>query len=602
MQEIIKGYQDNIAVAELEIKKAERSINVYSFLRLAAIALGFILIYQSLKFELIWVTELVFFAIVIFFGWLVSKQSRFEKKKQFYKNLRAVNENEIQSIHSYKNIYFNGSEWQNDGHVYTSDLDIFGAGSLFQLINRCATLIGNAKLADWLLHPSEGVAIQKRQEAVAELAAKSAWKLDFQARLLFANKPGVDHIGSLLHYLGLDPQSISNALMVYVKIIGWIFIPLVVVSIFVPILWLAVIVLAIVNLFIIQITSQVTERTEIMISKAGITLSGFSDSFELIEKENWKSGLCQLYAERLRGAEGNGISSQVKRLSVLTNRMNLGSVPLIGFIVKVSMLWNLRQFVAIEKWKQSNSQNIAAAFDVIADFEALYSLASLKINHAEYHFPEITADNLYTLTATAIGHPLIPVEVRVLNDYSLQNELKIDIITGSNMAGKSTFLRTLGINTVLALCGAPVCAASMRLTPMTVFSYMRIRDSLNENTSTFKAELDRLALLLQVLKKEGKVFFLIDEMLRGTNSIDKYKGSKAVIEKLIAEKAVGIVATHDLQIAHLEKDYPQYVRNFYFDIWVQDQEMQFDYKLKVGECKTFNATMLLNQLGIAVKD
>ena len=602
MQESIKSYQDNITVAELEIKKAERSINVYSFLRLGAIALGFILIYQSLKFELIWVTELVFFAVVIFFGWLVSRQSRFEKKKQFFKNLRAVNENEIQSIYAYKNIYSNGSEWQNDGHVYTSDLDIFGAGSLFQLLNRCATLIGNAKLVDWLLHPSEGPTIKKRQEAVEELATKSAWKLEFQARLLFANKPGEDHIGSLLQYLSLEPQTISKALEFYVKIIGWIFIPLVVISIFVPVLWLAVIVLAIVNLFIIQITSPVTEKTELLILKAGITLAGFSDSFELIEKENWKSGLCQMYAERLRGDQNKGISSQVKRLSVLTNRMNLGSMPLIGFVVKVSMLWNLRQFLAIEEWKQSNNQNISAAFDVIADFEALYSLAGLKINHSEYHFPEVTADEFYTLTASGIGHPLIPVAVRVLNDYSLQNELKIDIITGSNMAGKSTFLRTLGINTVLALSGAPVCAISMRLTPMTVFSYMRIRDSLNENTSTFKAELDRLALLLQVLKKEGKVFFLIDEMLRGTNSVDKYKGSKAVIEKLITEKAVGIVATHDLQIAHLEKDYPAYVRNFYFDIWVQDQQMQFDYKLKVGECKTFNATLLLNQLGIAVKD
>jgi DNA mismatch repair ATPase MutS len=137
---------------------------------------------------------------------------------------------------------------------------------------------------------------------------------------------------------------------------------------------------------------------------------------------------------------------------------------------------------------------------------------------------------------------------------------------------------------------------------MTIFSYMRIRDSLNENTSTFKAELDRLQLLLQVLKKEEKVYFLIDEMLRGTNSVDKYRGSKAVIEKLIAEKGVGIVATHDLQIAHLEKQYPHYIRNFYFDIKVHGQEMQFDYKLKAGECTTFNATLLLKQLGIEIAD
>ena len=398
------------------------------------------------------------------------------------------------------------------------------------------------------------------------------------------------------------PQTLSKALTLYVKVIAWVFIPMLIVAFFVPALWIGVIILAITNLFIIQATASKTERTELLISKAGTTLSGFSDSFHLIEKEEWHSVLCRSYAGRLKGDSESGISSRIKRLSVLINRMNLGNMPLVGFIVKVSMLWNLRQFLAIEQWKHSNQHHIAAAFDVIADFEALLSLAVLAINHPEYHFPEIAEDKNYTLSATAIGHPLIPVSTRVLNDFALNDELKIDIITGSNMAGKSTFLRTLGVNTVLALAGAPVCAQSMRLTPMTVFSYMRIRDSLNENTSTFKAELDRLSLLLKVLRKEEKVYFLVDEMLRGTNSVDKYKGSKAVIEKLIAEKGVGIVATHDLQIAHLEKEYPDYVRNFYFDIQVQGQEMQFDYKLKEGECKTFNASLLLRQLGIEVDD
>ena len=600
MQEIIRVYQDNISAAESRIRRAERLINIYSFLRLGAIALGFVLIYYSMKFERIWLTELVFFLIVIFFGWLVSRQSQFEKEKLYAASLKTVNENEIESISSYRNIYPDGSEWQDDHHVYTADLDIFGQSSLFQLLNRSATLIGNAKLADWLLHPAERPVILRRQEAVKELATRSDWKLDFQARLLLQNKRGEDHIGRLLQYLASDTQPFSKALTFYVKIIGWVFIPVFIFSFFVPQLWIIVIVMGIINLFIIQATSSVTERTELLISKAGSTLSGFSDSFKLIEQEKWQSALCRSYADRLKGASNLGISSRIKRLSVLINRMNLGSMPLVGFVVKVSMLWNLRQFMAIEDWKQNNHHNIASAFDTIADFEALVSLAGLAINHTEYHFPQIVEDAKYTLTAKEIGHPLIPLSSRVVNDYSLNNEHKVDIITGSNMAGKSTFLRTLGINTVLALAGAPVCAQSMRLSPMTVFSYMRIRDSLNENTSTFKAELDRLALLLKVLNKEEKVYFLIDEMLRGTNSVDKYKGSKAVIEKLIAEKGVGIVATHDLQIAHLEKDYPDYVRNFYFDISVRDQEMLFDYKLKAGECKTFNASLLLRQLGINV--
>jgi DNA mismatch repair ATPase MutS len=161
-------------------------------------------------------------------------------------------------------------------------------------------------------------------------------------------------------------------------------------------------------------------------------------------------------------------------------------------------------------------------------------------------------------------------------------------------------LRTIGINTALALCGAPVCAKEMKLSVIGIVSYMRIKDNLIESTSTFKAELDRLQMLLAAVQKENKVFFLIDEMLRGTNSVDKYLGSKAVIEQLIRKNGVGLVATHDLQIAELENSHPDYVRNFYFDIQVKEGEMLFDYKMKPGECKTFNASLLLTQIGIDI--
>jgi DNA mismatch repair ATPase MutS len=256
--------------------------------------------------------------------------------------------------------------------------------------------------------------------------------------------------------------------------------------------------------------------------------------------------------------------------------------------------------IAIENWKRNNRQSLEEAFDVIAEFEALISLASLRINYPDWCMPVIADGAGYTLTAAHIAHPLINEASRIDNGYELNDTYKIDIITGSNMAGKSTFLRTIGINTVLALCGAPVCARSMQVSVVTILSYMRIKDSLNESTSTFKAELDRLQMLLTAVGGEAKIFFLVDEMLRGTNSVDKYRGSKAVIEQLIQKKGVGLVATHDLQIAQLEQKYPDYIRNFYFDIQVKDGEMLFDYKMKHGECKTFNASLLLKQIGINV--
>jgi DNA mismatch repair ATPase MutS len=273
---------------------------------------------------------------------------------------------------------------------------------------------------------------------------------------------------------------------------------------------------------------------------------------------------------------------------------------IVGFVLNVFLLWALKQTIAIEQWKRDNHENLEDAFAVIAEFEALASIAGLQFNYPEWSTPTIEDGEAYTLIAKNLAHPLINSKSRVTNDYELTDDFKIDIITGSNMAGKSTFLRTIGINTVLALCGAPVCADNLLISVMTMVTYMRIKDSLNESTSTFKAELDRLQMLLAAVKQEYKVFFLIDEMLRGTNSVDKYLGSKAVIEQLIAKKAVGMVATHDLEIAKLETAYPDYVRNFYFDIQVIDGEMLFDYKMKHGECKTFNATLLLKQIGIDI--
>ncbi len=600
MAKILDDYRKNIALAELEIKRVERLINIYSFLRLGAIIAGFILIYQSLQLEQVWLTELSFFLVVIVFGWLVSRQSKYEKAKNLLADRIAVNQNEIHSIQSFTNMYDNGSDWQDDGHVYTSDLDIFGPSSLYQLINRCATQAGRQTLARWLQRPDSASVIRQRQQAVKEIVLKPEWKIRLQTQLLFSNRTAGNPIQLLLRYLDEKPLRISKNIRAYARIAGWIFFPALITSFFVPVVWLLVILIAVVNLFIIQITQTKAEHTEMLISKIGNTLSGFSESFEVIEEQTWQSELADKLSLQFQTTDHGGVSYTAKHLTRLINRVNLGSVPLVGFVLKVSMLWNLRQLFAIESWKLSNKKAIAEAFESVAQFEALCSLAGLSVNHPEYQFPDIVESDGYMFNASAIGHPLISAQNRVVNDFCLSDALNIDIITGSNMAGKSTFLRTVGVNAVLAFSGAAVCARSMQITPFTIFSYMRIRDSLNENTSTFKAELDRLKLLLDVLNRKEKVYFLIDEMLRGTNSVDKYRGSKAVIEKLITQKAVGIVATHDLQIAELEDSYPHYVRNFYFDIEVQGDEMRFDYQLKEGRCKTFNASLLLRRLGIDV--
>lgn len=596
---VIDYYQSKLSDSHAEVSRYEALINKFSILRLILIAIGIFLFYQSVALEGSWLPVLVFLAVILIFSFLVKQQNLFEKRRNYFRDLSAVYQNEIDSIQKKPNMYSNGFVWEDDLHPYTSDLDIFGKGSLFDLLNRCATSLGNAKLAGWLKSRSGAEVLLKRQNAVEELASKQDWKHHFQAVLLFSKHPNDDHIQQLFTYLRAPSVMRSGLVRSYVKGAFWLFAVFAALAWFFPIFTILLIAMGIGNLFLMQAYSSRVMKTDSLIGKMSKILENFSEAMSSAGTEDWNSSLCAQLGTVLSSDEQGRLPRQIRRLSLLIKQLSLG-LSNIGPILNFIMPWNVIQLFAIEDWKDANKANFEDAFDVIASFEALISLSNLRNNQPDWAIPQITESENYTLTAKSIGHPLIASESRVTNDYALKNELKIDIITGSNMAGKSTFLRTLGINTVLALAGAPVCAEKMVLSPMLIFSYMRIRDSLNESTSTFKAELDRLQNLLEILQSDDKVYFLIDEMLRGTNSVDKYLGSKAIIEKLISRNAVGIIATHDLQIAELEQKYPRYIRNFYFDIEIEGSEMKFDYKLKEGECKTFNASLLLRRLGIEV--
>lgn len=590
-------YHEKQLECEAEIKRFERQINIYSFLRLFVLIAGIFLFYQTISYNLIWLALVLVLSLIIGFAWLVARQVRFQRQVDYFRNLSMVHSNELNSLDRKQNIYSEGSVFSDDLHPYSSDLDIFGKGSLFGMLNRSATSGGIAKLADWLKKPASVAVIRDRQAAVIELGTNLIWKHHFQAVLLFANKATDDQSAELFKFLKIRLDKPASWLKVYVRWIPILFLIIAIGSWFIPALLILLTGLISFNLILTQSYTTRILKIDSMIGKMSRILNHFSDAITAVIDEDWKSPMCRQLEEDLKGKGEEKLSEQIKRFSLLISHLTFG-LTAVGGILNVVMLWNIRQLFAIENWKKENDEGLKQAFDVLASFEALISLSSLNTNYPEWCFAEIIEQEKYTLSAKAIGHPLIPSQLRVDNDYLLDDELKIDIITGSNMAGKSTFLRTLGINTVLALSGAPSCAISMEVSRMLIFTYMRIRDSLNESTSTFKAELDRLQALIKMLDNSGKVYFLIDEMLRGTNSVDKYLGSKAVIEKLISQNAVGIVATHDLQIAALEQKYPEYIRNYYFDIQMEEGEMKFDYKLKEGECKTFNASLLLQRIGI----
>lgn len=596
---IINYYQQNAKAAQQQADKFKSDSNTYSFIRLAVfIAMGVFIFVGAMNnnFTVIAVSVPVLLAI---FAVLVKKQSFYDQQHKYYSDLKLINDNEVASIQTRGNVYNNGAEFNNEKHFYTADLDIFGNMSLFQLMNRAATTPGSTKLANWLIAPANKPVILERQAAAQEIAGKNQWKLEFQTLLLFANKTGGEALTGLFAFLH-HPLNIPGeaALSKYIRVAPYLLLVAVIGAFFWPAAKLIAIILGITNLSIVSLKGNYIAKSSNVADKISKILSGYASVFDKIEKEDWQSAHNHNLALKIKQHQ---TSKNIALLARLIEKMNYNLNMVVGVILNLFFLWALKQTIAIEQWKRNNEHSLEDAFEVIADFEAIAGIGGLRFNYPEWSFPEIADGDAYTLIAQNIAHPLINSAARVPNDYELTDTHKIDIITGSNMAGKSTFLRTVGINTVLALCGAPVCADNMQVSIMTMVSYMRIKDSLNESTSTFKAELDRLQMLLKAVEHEYKVFFLIDEMLRGTNSVDKYLGSKAVIEQLIAKNAVGMVATHDLQIAQLEEKYPDYVRNFYFDIQVVDGEMLFDYKIKHGECKTFNASLLLKQIGIDIK-
>ena len=601
-QNIINDYRQRAVTAEAEADKYQKLANTYSLYRLVVFGAFILSVCLAISFDEITIIVIATIILGIWFSWLIKRQNSSEALKNYFLDVKKVNENEINSIASKSNIYPDGSWFIDDKHYYTSDLDIFGKSSLFQLMNRGATLQGIIKLATWLNAPASKGVILLRQQAVEEIAEKNDWKIDFQAHLLFSLKQQKEQIKNLLEYLKI-PVELGDQkwLNIYSKVAPYLLLSAIIAAIFYTPARYAVGLIILINYRIVSSKSISVKKTDLIAGRIGTTLAHFVFAFKSIENEEWQSEYLQKVSIRIKGEESMAISDKIAGLSSLINKLNARLNLVVGFILNAFLLWDIRQVIAIENWKKNNQQSLEDAFDVIAEFEALISLASLRINYPDWCFPKIAEGKEYTVAAKKIAHPLININSRVANDYELTDTFKIDIITGSNMAGKSTFLRTIGINTVLALCGAPVCADSMQISVVTVLSYMRIKDSLNESTSTFKAELDRLQMLLAAVDSDAKIFFLIDEMLRGTNSVDKYLGSKAVIEQLISKKGVGMVATHDLQIAELEQKHLDYIRNFYFDIQVIEGEMLFDYKIKHGECKTFNASLLLKQIGINVE-
>ncbi|WP_257669280.1 MutS-related protein [Parapedobacter tibetensis] len=594
-------YRRNITDTNKALASLRKSINSNSFLRLGVIIGGGAALFMGVQSEKVWLVLVLFFAVILLFSGLVWRQSKLEAKKAVLLDFLAVNQNEIDIVDGKPNRYPNGESFRDGGHPYSEDLDVFGVSSLFALVNRSATVQANRLLATWLMAPADATTIAMRQQAVKELADDAGWCQQFQAKLWFNLEKHEDFRQQFARYLNDRNLTFGNTLLrMYVKVVPWLMGGLVGLAFFVPTCSSIAIFLAMIHVLAAVRYGGEVGRIAGKMDKTGQLLGAFAESFKLVESRKWESQLGMKLFLSLRSENGTKpISTVFKELATLIDRLDYRLNMLVGAVLNMVALWDFRQVFAILDWRAKYGVDILKAFDVVAEIEALGSLAALSRNHPQWAFPEVISATAPFVEASVLSHPLIPADKSVPNDYQMENH-RVALITGSNMAGKSTFLRTVGSNAVLAFCGAPVHGEHMRVATFHLVTYMRIKDSLNESTSTFKAELDRIHMILQTVKSQPNTFFLIDEMLRGTNSMDKYLGSKAIIKQLVADGGVGMVATHDLQLAKLADEHPGIIANFHFDIQVRDDEMVFDYKLKPGECTIFNASLLLKNIGIHV--
>jgi hypothetical protein len=448
----------------------------------------------------------------------------------------------------------------------------------------------------WLLNPTPTENILARQETVKELAQQIEWRQQLQSYGI-AHSITIATENKIESWIDEPSNFISKP---YWKVLRFVL----------PLLSFALLALHLAdilpsNLFYPLITlmliislgiSKLVMPEYAKLNKIAPQLETLSDSVAWIEKGNFKSDLLTQLKNKYvdRSVKSSHI---IKNLKTILDRTDIRLNPLVFIPLNAFVFWDLQQILILETWKKENKHHIDDWFHSLAEIESLSSLGNLSFNHPHWIFPNISKEDA-VVSATSLGHPLIPKDKLVSNSFSTEESGGLNLITGSNMAGKSTFLRSVGVNIVLSMMGSAVHAESFTVSNMKVISSMRVSDNLEENTSTFYAELKKLKEVIEAVYRNEKVFLLLDEILRGTNSADRHTGSKALIKQLIQHNAAGLIAIHDLELAKLADEFPSKLHNYHFDVQVAGDELYFDYKLKRGICKSMNASLLMKKIGI----
>ena len=590
-------YQEKLDNVQHESEHTKKKILHISILRVAIFFLGFIALCICYDQGGSIIGGILLCTLVPFLL-LVKVHNRLFHQKDWYETSIRHYKAELASLENDHSAFDRGKEWIDASHPFSLDLDIFGERSLFQFLNRTCTPFGKETLSSWLrqlLDKKEE--IETRQQAIQELSRYNDFRETFRITgCLYKNeetgmKDLKEWIESPLVFL---PQESNQWICWAVPCINILLFALGMLDIL-SMSWfgLAFCSFAIASSRLVRRITRIQESY----NKTLKILSTYARLIELADKQPMESSLLISLKKEFE-SNGKKAPEVLGVLSKELDRLDLRNNLILYAILEGSMFWQLRQMLRIERWKQEHGTHLLQWLEALGQLDALCALGTFAFNHPEYTYPAL-ADEPFVFRAKEMGHPLMPRQQCVVNDAEIPQRPYFLIITGANMAGKSTFLRTIGCNYILSCIGAPVCCSSLEIYPAHLMTSLRTSDSLANNESYFFAELKRLQQILERLKSGEEMFIILDEILKGTNSMDKQKGSFSLVKQLLRLRANGIIATHDLLLGELKQHFPNEISNYCFEADIQNDELTFSYKLREGIAQNMNACFLMQKMGIS---
>jgi hypothetical protein len=586
-------YQQKLQEYTAVLSSHKKKRSNLGWLRLIAVVVMAVIIYYG--FSNGWVTGLMLLTTgVALFLFLVSLDLKNDEKIFYFEKLILINTDELNTLAGQYTYREDGLSFLPHEHAYAADLDLFGASSIYQYINRCTSDQAKSLLASSLLAGATAEVVIERQQAAEELKDKLPWRQQLQF-IGIANPITLGTEEKIFTWLQSGTPYQQKHWTVLAQVFPVITLASAVAYLagFLPSAAFTLLVFCF--YFISLLISRKVSRTYERLSRIVKEVNTLHQVFQHVEGLSCKSSLLARLQDL---AQANGkASNHILQLKKILDRFDMRLNIYVFIFLNTFLLWDLRQVLALNKWRNKNAHAVKNWFDIIAAIEFLSTISTIAYNHPNWCLPAIGSLH-FTLLADEVGHPLIKEDKRVDNSFTTEGTAKVSIITGSNMAGKSTFLRSIGVNLVLAQMGARVCAKSFVFSPVALCTSMRVADNLAENTSTFYAELKKLKSIIEKVNAGEEVFILLDEILRGTNSLDKHTGSEALIKQFIRRNAVAIIATHDVELGNLKNEYGNHIENYHFDVQVEGEELYFDYKIKRGICQSLNASLLMKKIGI----